>query len=328
MIRRVRSSWLWTAFLLLAAAPLRAQESVTLSPKFQKGRAVYIEQTARTTRQVKTAADVQPRLARSEITFGFLAVVEDVRDDRLAVMKLTIERIALHDEGGGKPSDIDTDRPAAASQPAIESAARAMIGKSITMSLRREGCLPREGDLEAVRSAAAPLAGDDPAFSAILGEFALERFRYSWGDARLALFSWRDVKSGESWENSLRQAAADGSSTTYLYRCKLGDIATSEGRPIAEVRFAGDISQSGAGPDARGVIVRLDDGTFSGSAKFDVQRGEFVVQETNARIRAIATLPARGQSPEQQVTIDQTIDSRTTIEPAETRAKRRSAAKP
>lgn len=316
--------WLATGLVLLASPVATAQETVRLEPRHEAGRRTYVEQTSKTIRKIRRDTNAPPLEARSETTYGMLAHVTAADGDGDgASFEWTLDRVALIDETPGRPVRFDTDAtPAGIPQNGPEAAARALLGKKVEMRVSRRECQPNAGQLAALRGA---VGGNDSASAMLADELSLERFRYSWGDARQALFAWRDVRTGETWENTLRQAAPDGSVTIYEYRCKLDAIEKRDGRTVARVSFSGEVRPDGdeqARPNTHGVTMKLDSGRFQGTALFDVERREFTTQETSAELRATATTPTDSSGNQQTIRLDQSIESRTTIQPAEARAKR------
>jgi hypothetical protein len=67
--------------------------------------------------------------------------------------------------------------------------------------------------------------------------------------------------------------------------------------------------------------MKLDSGRFHGTAIFDVERREFTMQDTFAELRATANTPPDAAGKRQTIRLEQSIESRTTIAPAESRSK-------
>jgi hypothetical protein len=311
--------WLAAGMVALAGSIVSGQDAVRLEPKYEPGRRTYVEQTSKAIRRMRRDASSQPLEARTETIYGMLALVT-AADRDAATVEWTIDRVALIDETPGHPLRFDTDAtPASMPQKGPEPTARALLGKKVEMRVARRECQPNAEQVAALR---AVISGDESASAVLLDELSLERFRYSWGDARQALFAWRDVRPGEVWENTLRQTATDGSVTVYEYRCKLDAIEKLEGQTVARVSFSGQIRPDGdeaARPNEHGVTMKLDSGRFHGTALFDVERREFALQETSAELRATATTPTDSAGKQQTIRLEQSIESRTTIQPAEAR---------
>lgn len=301
-----------------AAPRAHGQEAVSLSPKFEKGRSVYIEQSTSTIRSMQRDAGAAPQTTKSESLYTMKATVLDVEAQGAARVRFVVDRVRWSDDTFANPA-IDTQANLGDSPVGAAAVAKALLGKTVDMRMTPDRCEPDREQIAALQVALSQAIGSDARMMFLLDEFSLERFRYSWGEARLALFANKSVKPLDSWERALRQTMPDGNETQYNYKCKLGAVETREGRKVATLQFSGDIRQNESSvlksSADRDVQMNLKSGTFSGSAIFDIERGEFTNQDTAAKLEVeVKARDARGEIREMR--LRQVIESNTTIRPA------------
>lgn len=308
------------AALCVAGLPAaHAQESVPLSPKFEKGRSVYIEQSTSTIRSMQRDTATPPQTTKSESLYSMRATVLEVDDHGGARVRFLIDRVRWADDSFANPP-VDSRSNLGENPVGAAAVAKALLGKSVDMRMTQDRCDPDRDQIAAIQGALNQAIGSDARLMYLLDEFSLERFRYSWGDARLALFPNKVVKPYESWERTLRQIMPDGNETQYIYKCKLTSVDTRDGRKVATLAFSGDIRQNEnselKSSADRDVQMILKSGSFSGSADFDIERGELSSQDTSAKLEVeVKARDAKGEVREMR--LRQVIESKTTIRPAD-----------
>lgn len=326
---RSRRSPCASALFLVAMAALGysvpraalAQDGILLAPKYDKNRTVYIEQHTNTIRSMQREADGPVSTVKSESLYGMLATVVETDGKGAALVRFTIDRVRFSDETLSK-SPIDTDAGLGESASGAAAVAKAMVGRSVELRMAADRCEPNADQIVALQTAMSQAIGSDPRLMHLLDEFSLERFRYSWGDARLALYPSKTVNINETWERALRQTMPDGNETLYHYKCRLASSEMRGGRKFATIAFSGDIRQNAdtalKKSASQDLQMTLKSGNFSGTAVFDVERGELSSQDTAAKLEVeVRAVDANGQS--RQMLLRQVIESNTTIRPAEAR---------
>ncbi len=309
-----------TAALCMVGLPVaHAQDAVSLSPKFEKGRSAYIEQSTSTIRSMQRDAASATQTTKSESLYAMRATILDVDQHGAARVRVGIDRVRWADAAFANPP-VDTRANLGDSPVGAGAVAKALLGKSVEMRMAADRCEPDPAQIAALQAALTQAIGSDARLMFLLDEFSLDRFRYSWGEARLALYANKSVKPRDRWERALRQTMPDGNETQYNYKCSLEAIETREGRKVATVAFSGDIRQnenSALKSSAdRDVQMTLKSGTFSGSAIFDIERGELSSQDTAAKLEVeVQARDAKGEIREMR--LRQVIESKTTIRPAE-----------
>ncbi|HKQ48211.1 MAG TPA: DUF6263 family protein [Phycisphaerae bacterium] len=99
----------------------------------------------------------------------------------------------------------------------------------------------------------------------------------------MVLYPNREVKVGESWKKTQRDEIPSVGQVIFTYDCKLDQIEKAKGREVALVRFTGVIEKDADEKPAKDKRLGKIDGTFTGTAKFDVEQGRFVEIQSDTK---------------------------------------------
>lgn len=268
--------------------PSAATDAITLLPRYEKGAVDYFE-TSQTIERELIRGDDATRSAVTQ-TIGMQREVMEVNNDGSADVRMTFQRFGRIDDTGRAPLDYDTDRDDyGRSSTPLGQALRALIGSQFRVALDREGDLTSQVGLGNVLERAT-IGADQPTRLALVTELAEDRVSYRWGTAIYALCSPDPVSVGDKWTRVVTQEdQATGSRTNYYYNT-LERITEEDGRRLAIIRFTGEIKQDQPG------LFTLINGTFEGTAAYDIERGQFVRKSTQAEMRwRLGAAPTEGE---------------------------------
>ncbi|HUU97983.1 MAG TPA: DUF6263 family protein [Phycisphaerae bacterium] len=296
-----------TAMLAAAATTLMTfleeakAESVLLKPKFVQGRITYLELNEEIEHTIVSGVPSEsPTKMTARQTFGVWHKVEAVSPAGITRIVLTYDRIRQVFEGpmGSRSFDSDADDPADTSN-VLAMAMGPMLGMPMTMELDKDNNVTSFSGMEAVRKRIEETTGGGPIYNRIKAELDDDSYRMLWGESRLALYANKEVKVGDSWTRTLKQHDRALGELIFTYNCELKSLGTENGRKTATVAYTATVAQAPGSkpePDPDGTVRRLDFGAFEGTALYDVERGEFVKQASEARIKISMTAPSAGDA--------------------------------
>jgi hypothetical protein len=271
-------------------------ESVLLKPKFVQGRTTYLELNEEIEHTAFSEASREsPIKMTARQTFGVWHKVEAVSPAGITRIVLSYDRIRQVFEGpvGSRSFDSDVDDPADTSN-VLAMAMGPMLGMPMTMELDKDNNVRSFSGMEAIRKRIEETTGGGPVYDRLKAELDDDSYKMLWGESRMVLYANKEVKVGERWTRTLKQHDRALGELIFTYNCELKRIGTENGRKTATVAYAATVVPAPGSqpePDADGTVRKLDLGAFQGTALFDVERGEFVKQASEARIKISLTMP-------------------------------------
>ena len=103
-----------------------------------------------------------------------------------------------------------------------------------------------------------------------------EQIKSMFGEKPLEIYPYGEVKVGVSWKTTSKDEYPQVGRVIVDYQCKLDRIDSVGGRDVGIVSFTGTITKDKDEKPAKDQRLGKVDGTFTGTAKFDVQAGRFV----------------------------------------------------
>lgn len=270
-----------TGFLLLSIAlnlPVLADDSITIAPKFTPGNSHYLEITQELTNK-STGGRFGPegRTVQGTGTRTVKWSVDSVSPDGLAKLRLTFDRLQRAMKNPRQPLAFDSDegKPADASNP-FSSMFNPMIGMPLTLEIEKSGAIKSCKGMNDVLDKIEDTVAGNQAFEQLRDEFGDDAARVLWGDARLALYSFKPVKVGDTWNRSFSFRSYTAGELLHDYECKLERLGERNGKKVAELSFKATIKRkpgSPPPPTVMGTVMEYERGDITGTAVYDIERG-------------------------------------------------------
>ncbi len=273
----------WSA--IIAGGAYAGEDKLLIAPRFQPGVAHYCEweqATVSTRVDAKTEKDA-PRRFRQIV--GIIETVESVTPDGQAKIRLTIDRMFHEFEAGTILQKFDSDvEDSGRSEHPMAKLYGPLVGSSMHMTVDRDGNILAFQGLSSVFEDISRKIEKDPSREMLLGKlerlkftFGDESARVMWGEARLAMYAFKEVKVGDAWQRTMVQPFPTGDLEMRL-QCKLGDVDSRKDHAVANVEYEASFSQK---PPKPGAPVPANfasnlSGTFRGKARFDSKLGQYV----------------------------------------------------
>ncbi|MCC7292487.1 MAG: hypothetical protein IT449_10555 [Phycisphaerales bacterium] len=273
----------WIA--VVAGGAYAGDEKVLIAPRFQAGVAHYCEwdQATISTRVDAKAEKDATRKFRQIV--GILETVESVAPDGQVKIRLTIDRMFHEFEAGTIIQRFDSDvEESGRSEHPMAKLYGPLVGASMHMTVDRDGKIVAFQGLSSVFDDISRKIEKDPSREMLLGK--LERLKYTfgdesarvmWGEARLAMYAFKEVNLGDAWQRTMVQPFPTGDLEMRL-QCKLSDVEARKDHAVAHVEYEASFSQK---PPKPGAPVPANfasnlSGTFRGKARFDSKLGQYV----------------------------------------------------
>lgn len=326
-------SCLLISSLAVCATPASAQ-SVTITPVFAPDQPLYLE-IRQDVLQSMTGGMFGDKGMETQFQSiqGVIEQAERLEDGIL--LTLTFDRVMQSFQSANQPApmafDSDKDNPNDKENP-FALVLGPMLGGSLKVLVGGDGKVKSTSGMQAIKDRMAESAGADPIaqqlFQQIAADLGEESARATWGDTRFAMYAGREVKVGETWENTIRQALPALGDLSQVYRCTLKRLEKQDLRDIAVISYTVSLSQDPnvkpkAGP--LGTLTRFESGEFSGIAVYDIALGLYTLQRGAGTLLVSVELPARNEEPVQTLKIAQKIESSTTLVPMPERERQRAA---
>jgi outer membrane protein assembly factor BamB len=273
-------------FCLAVVASARAADSVLLKPRPSGSTNSYVE-FATDTVQKMAGLDGKPMEIKSRSLFGLLhqaapqegAMVIEVTLDRLVGSMSFTEAIKSH---------YDSDDPEyEEASPMHRDAFGPILNMTLTLKMDEEGSATAVEGGEPVRTKLKAL-GEQNFVAKSLAETELtdRQIMSTFGEWPVVLCANREVKVGQGWNRTQKDEYPQVGRVIVNYECKLDRIEKVDGRETAVVTYKGTIIKDPDEKPAKDQRLGKIDGSFSGIARFDVEKGRFIEiqRDTTAKL--------------------------------------------
>ncbi len=320
----ISRSLLFTAAACLALqATASADETVKLKPKFPEGRQRYVEVSQEIEQVVRGGPAPGGGMKISFKTID--GVIEEVvsSSKKRVKLKLTFDRKAMslkHPTMG--PHAYDSDRSDDDSSSHLEEILAPMIGVSLRLRMDRSDCTSTvKGMKPAFKKITAGVSKLNAFFPSMKDELDDANAAADWGATRFWLLPNKTVGVGDTWTRTREESVPSRGGRTYEVQCKLDRLEQLDGRAVAIITYTGTVtpdSEKPAEPGSSGLVVSLMEGTFQGTATFDVKRREIVRRVVAAKMKIKAAFKAGGPNMP-GMDIEVTTKTTTTVKSIEAR---------
>lgn len=324
----------WTACVSLGMAvavcgAARASDSVLLTPKHTKGDSYYFDIDQHITQKVSS-----PQMPGGSMTFNvhrIYGLIQKVKDATKDVVKLELkfDRVSQKIEAGAMMNVFyDSDDPE--NEETAEQLAAAlspMLGMPINFELDKDFHVIYVRGMGDIRTAVSSKAGSNPFLRQLAQELNDERARFMYGESRYIFYPNKEVKVGDTWHKELSEVLPNIGKVDYQYDCKLDRISEQDGRKAAIVTFEGTAkkaSSPAASTQPSGPGMTLD-GTFKGTATYDIEKGLFTKSDYESHSKIVAT-PDDTEKNAGATKIDLTVKSVMTVSSEAARLQAKEAA--
>lgn len=255
-------------------------ESVKIHRKFDTKSKHYVERSTDIIQKISGAG--MPGGGPMEIKMHQLFGVEEkVEDGKLGKKALTItferarQSMDMPMMGNIEYDSDDPDNEEAA--PQLSSLLKPMIGEKLTMEITRDGKVVNFAGMDAIAKKISENATANPLWMQQKQRFTDRRARKEWGEDPLRMYPNKEVNVGDSWESTSEDEDPQLGTILSKTKYKLEKLTKEDGRQIAEISYATDISKikDGEGDTGRAKM----EGKSSGKAFYDAESGLIVRQE-------------------------------------------------
>lgn len=312
------------ACMVLPVAAAAAGEKVKLKARFPKGRQRYVEVSRETDQAVRGPATGGREIKLNVVTLE--GVIEKVltASKKRVELELTVDRKAMHLRHPalgkhGYDSDVPTEGASAQFREILEPT----VGMSLTLKMDRAS---RKSTITGMEAIAGKIeAGVSPGnkfYPSMKDELDDANAAADWGASRFWLLPDKKLEVGATWTPKRKEHVPSRGGATYEANCKLERLEQRDGRQVAIITYSGTVKPNPdepALPGGTGLTVSLVEGTFEGTATFDVKRGEIIHRIETAKTKLNAAFKV-GTKTMPGMDIDMTIKATTTIQSMQDRA--------
>jgi outer membrane protein assembly factor BamB len=272
--------------ILLASASLgRAADSVILKPRFDVATDTYVEFDTQAVQKMP-GPDGKPMEITSGSLYGILQKTTP-KDDGVEI-DATLDRLmGSMSFSPAIKSSYDSDEPDnEEASPDYRDAFALILNAPIKISINADGLATAVSGAEPVRKKLLGM-GDQNFIAKSLAEADLtdRQVMSTFGELPLVLLPNREVKVGETWNKTQKDEYQQVGRVIVTYDCKLDRIEKAGGREMAIVTFKGRIVKDTDEKPTKDHRLGAVDGSFTGTAKFDVQKGQFVEIARDAKAK-------------------------------------------
>ena len=290
-----------TLILIALATPSVATDTVRLAPRIDAPTESYVEFSNDSVVKM-TGPDGKPMEITSRSIFGLLqkesgkgeSIEVEVTLDRLmGFMSFTKEMQSLYDTDDPDYEDAS---------PMHRDAFTPILNMPLKFSVDMGSTGPKGRGVQgadAIRKKLTDLGEANYVAKSLVDEnFGDRQILSIFGESPLILYPNREVKVGESWKTTQKDEITNVGQVIFNYDCKLDRIEKSGGGNVAIVSYSGTVIKD---PDEKPVPIvdeketkkstdkpaemkRLGkiDGTFTGTAKFDIDQSRFIEMESDS----------------------------------------------
>lgn len=322
---RLRSVAVLTAILFVLTA--RADDGVELTPHWKAGDNAYVE-LSQVVEQLVTPDGTAgaPIRTHIETTHGLKRKVVRAGADGFR-LEYSFDRFRHAIRSDALSFAYDTDGPATASAPAgVAAALRSVLGGQASLEIDPGGDIRFFSGLGDARRELEHLATENVVLAKVRDDLDDDACRFRWGQVLLAPYAFRAVKPGDRWQREIQQANPSTGKLTYLFDFELREVATKDSRPSAVITYKGTVrGAEKAAPRPDGLELALRDGSFTGVAHYDIQRGEIVAWAQDAELTVDVTRRGKDGAPGPALVLNQKIGTTVRVLTTEQREAQRAA---
>jgi len=314
-----------TATILLAAnGTIRAEaQQYDLQPRLAPGKVVYVERISEL-EQTTGASAFGPE--RTSSTTNIRTVKRDVeRSGDNTRLTYTFDRVSIDTESffGRRTADSDAGLEPTGGRPnPVANIAGPMIGKSFTVTVEGQGRVTDTNGMRDIFNAVEEKAAGNFIFEPMMAEFTDNGARYAWGDWLFAVYPDKPVAIGDTWERTVHYHDLYLGDLAYHYSCKFDDIVREGGDKVAKISFEGTVERPDDGKTGvRSLNMTFDfkDGSFEGTADYDLASGQIVKQVAKGEMSLAARLPAKPGEKAEPFSVDRSLTETVTLMTAKER---------
>lgn len=290
-----------TLIVAILGATAAATDSVRLAPRIDGPTESYVEVSNDSVVKM-TGPDGKPMEMSSRSIIGLLQK-ETKKGDEIAI-EATIDRmLGFMSFTKAMQTLYDTDDPDFEdASPMHRDACTPIMYMPLKFTVDIGGGGPRGRGLEgadAIRKKLIDLGEQNYVAKGLADEAFGDRQVLSlFGESPLVLYPHREVKVGESWKKTQKDEIPNVGQVIFTYDCKLDRVEKSGGRDVAMVSYSGtvikdpdekpapivDEKETKKSTDKPAEMKRLGkiDGTFTGTATYDIEQGRFVEMQSDS----------------------------------------------
>ncbi len=274
------------SFVFFSDTASQADEGVLLKPRFDAPAESYVEFDTDMIQKF-AGPDGKPMQVTSRSVYGLLQKATAKGDG--VEIEATLDRIfgsmAFSET---MKSVYDTDEPDFEdASPMHRDAFTPILNLPIKVAVNVKGVASTIDGGEAIRKKLKAL-GDQNYIAKSLAEGDLtdRQILSTVGELPLVLLPNRNIKIGESWKKTQNDEYQQVGKVIVNYDCKLDRVEKKNGRDVAIVSYKGTVEKDSSEKPEKGKRLGKIDGTFTGTAIFDVAQGRFVEiqRDTKAKI--------------------------------------------
>jgi hypothetical protein len=282
----------------LSAGSALAGDAIVMKPKLSAGLKQYVESD----NQLKQKFE-NPRMPGGGMElevrrlYGVMQKVESASAGG-AKIEMKFERAMQQVDSPMFEALFDTDDPEneeAAEQ--LGAALQAMLGIPFTLEFNGEMQATACSGMSAISEKVQEEAAGNAMLGQLVGELTDERAQKDWGDGLFYLYPNREVRPGDTWKASLKNNIPRIGKVVSHAECKFDRVTREDGHEVAIVTYQGktesDTAEAGEEREEGDPPAPSVSGSFSGTATFDVRRGQFVKREEKRDVTITTQMPGR-----------------------------------
>ncbi len=276
-------------------ANVSAANEAELTAKFDGQRESYVELDTKIVAASKSAmGDFDMTL---KMKSGVMAVIEP--GDNGVQITQTIDRVAMGFDSSMGASFFDSDLPDEEQSAQWEQILAPQVGMALGINLDAKNNVVSCTGMEALVKKIDEQASENMFWGAERPRYNADRYKVQWHNQALSIFPGKTIKVGESWTAPYIEEAAELKDFRFDCTYTLKSVSVKDGRKLAEIEFAGQISEESKKFEGEGMMpvsnIKLEKATLTGNATIDVDRGELVRREDHAEVAYSGTM-GQGES--------------------------------
>ncbi len=304
------------AYLALPIAAM-ADEKVQFKAKFPEGRQRYVEVSRETDQVVRGGPMAGGEMKLTVTTID--GVIEKVitSSKKRVELALTAERKAMrltHPALGRHAYDTDLSGNDASRQ--LRGILAPALGMTLTLKMDRAYRNASVTGMEAIaEKIAAGVSPGNVFFASIKDELDDANAAADWGERRFWMLPTEKLGVGAIWTRLREESMPSRGGLKYEAKCKFDRLDQQDGRQVAIISYTGTVTadpKAPPKPGSTGLTTSVVEGTFTGTATFDIQRGEITKREETSKTKMEAAFQG-GPQKMPAMDVDLTIKTTTKI---------------
>jgi len=262
--------------LSAAASPVMAGDAVMLKPRPDAPGEIYVEFDTDSVQKM-TGPDGKPMEIKSRSLYGMLQK-ESHKEGTIAI-EATLDRLlGFMQFSESIKSLYDTDEPDyEEASPMHKDTFGPILNMSVKITVDADGAATAVEGGEPIRRKLRDMGEQNfVAKSLADDDFSDAQLMAGFGETLFVLLPRREVKVGESWKKTQNYPFPQVGRAILNYNCRLDRLDRADGSEVAIVAFDGTMTKDRDEKPAKDQRLGKIDGTFSGTARFDVRQGRFV----------------------------------------------------